>query len=284
MKHELSKLLADWPYQPGQISARLVEDEGEAFIQVRLDLGLLHMQADGRPDGLRPDGYESALEAAEEQLYQPTQEKSSLDEAGETGAAAGLSGEQCKALREEAAQYYQRYVACLVLEDYERVIRDTTRNLRVIDLCAKHAQDDQDKVILEQFRPYIVMVRARAQASQAMRENETRCAVLAVDDALDTLKKHFEKIGKPALFEESSEVEMLREMRRALEPKAPVSEAAELQERLQRAVMAENYELAAILRDEIKMLRDRPKDAPKHSQTGEGEQPKREGKKRKKPE
>ena len=51
-----------------------------------------------------------------------------------------------------------------------------------------------------------------------------------------------------------------QEMREALVPKLPASppsQAAELRRRLQRAIDQENYELAAILRDEIRLLADR---------------------------
>jgi protein-arginine kinase activator protein McsA len=47
---------------------------------------------------------------------------------------------------------------------------------------------------------------------------------------------------------------MLREMRDGLVPKLPVSQKAELRQRLEAAIVSENFELAAILRDELRML------------------------------
>ena len=47
---------------------------------------------------------------------------------------------------------------------------------------------------------------------------------------------------------------MLRGMRESLVPKLPVSQHAELRTRLAKALESENYELAAILRDELKMM------------------------------
>ena len=49
---------------------------------------------------------------------------------------------------------------------------------------------------------------------------------------------------------------MLRGMRDALVPKLPVSQKSELKDRLARAIEQENYELAAILRDELRLLKD----------------------------
>jgi HPt (histidine-containing phosphotransfer) domain-containing protein len=120
----------------------------------------------------------------------------------------------------------------------------------------QHADQDQDRTVLEQFRPYITMMRSRALASQALRDNEPKAALHAIDQGIDSLRQHFDTVGQPQLFEESSEVEMLRGMREALVPKLPKSQKAELRERLAKALEQENYELAAILRDELKLLKD----------------------------
>jgi hypothetical protein len=264
MKRDISALLKEWPFKPGQVNARFVTgNDGAERVQVRLDLGILQMHADERPDGIRPFSFPTLLEYFEAKIDEASgddrsgrlrseqeEEKPDMGEPEEVT----LTGDDCRALREEAAQFYQRYVACLALEDFERVIRDTTRNLRVLDVCAKYAAEEQDRHVLEQFRAYIIMVRARALASQCIKDNELKAAVLAIDNALDHLKKYFASTDKPQQFELADEVRMLRSMREALTPKLPISQKAELKQRLQRAIETENYELAAILRDELKQL------------------------------
>ncbi len=250
MSADLSKLLEEWPYEPGQINVRLIEgDDGEPRLQLRIDMGIMQMHTEGRPDGQRPHGMESLLEYHESRLDHHV---------AEHGSAAGflLSEEDCRELREEAVQYYHRYVCLMVLEDYEGVVRDTSRNLRVLDLCAKYAETEGDRQILEQFRPYITMMRARAMASQALADNEPKAAIHAIDQGIEALKQHFAEQGQLDAFEKSTEVEMLRGMRESLVPKLPVSQKGELRQRLQRAIAEENYELAAILRDELKALGD----------------------------
>lgn len=280
MNVDITQLLQEWPFEAGKINVRLIEGEdGEPKVQVRLDLGVLQMEVDGRPDGQRPFGHGSLLEYFEARLDgtlrgEESPEGDGPDEGdgdadgddGDDGSGVAdrpegeqefsLSPEDCRALREEAVQYYHRYVAMLVLEDYDRVIRDTTRNLRVLDICAEHAETEEDQAILEQFRPYITMMRARALASQALADNEPKAALHAIDEAIETLRGYFATQGSPDLFEASGEVRMLREMRDSLVPKLPVSQKSELRHRLQRAIEDENYELAAILRDELKMLPD----------------------------
>lgn len=258
MSSDISKILSDWPYEPGQLTCRMVTGEdGEPKVQVRLDLGVLQMNADGRPDGQKPHGYPSLLDYFEDLFDSEQPEQPSLGEAEEPPSEKRtLTQEECRSLRDEAEMYYRRYVALLVLEDFERVVRDTTRNLRVLDLIAKHAETDDDRTSLEQFRPYITMMRTRALASQALKDNEPKAAILALDEGLDLLRKYFEETGRPQMFEKSNEVQALRGMREALVPKLPVSQKTELRQRLARALEEENYELAAILRDELKQLKD----------------------------
>ena len=312
MNVDIAEILSQWPFEPGKINVRLIEgDDGEHKIQVRLDLGILQMELDGRPDGLRPQGYDSLLEYYENRLDQtmrggepPFDGEPPLDdenapsnkdqpaaqetdnpaspettenpaetaqphmsdnvggfaedenELGQEDTPFVLTPEDCRALREEAVQYYHRYVSLLVLEDFDRVIRDTTRNLRLLDLCHEYAQTEEDRMLLEQFRPYITMMRARALASQALRDNETKAALHAIDEGIEALRRYYNNQDANDEFESSNEVQALRGMRDSLIPKLPVSLKSELRQRLQRAIEDENYELASILRDELKMLPD----------------------------
>ncbi|MBO6739246.1 MAG: UvrB/UvrC motif-containing protein [Phycisphaerales bacterium] len=270
MERDLTEMLEEWPFEPGKISVRVIEGkDGDPRIQVRLDLGLLQMYVAGRPDGKRPEGYDSLLDYHESHIDQMQMEEIQPPEAGAEATPEGftpdeeedeetiprfLTQEECKALREEAQQYYHRYIALLVLEDYEAVVRDTSRNLRVLDLFRDYALEEEDQHAMEGHRPYIMMMRARSLASLAMKAEENKAAIFAIDEGLESLKKYYEGVERPELFEESGEVQMLRDMRDALVPKLPVSQKAELRQRLDAAIASENFELAAILRDEIRML------------------------------
>lgn len=250
MSKDLTKILDDWPYEGGKINVRLIAgDDGEPRIQLRLDLGVLQLRVSGRPDGLRPFGFESLLEYHESRLDDHTEAH---------GSASGfvLDEDECQELREEGVQYYHRYVCLMVLEDYDGVVRDTTRNLRVLDMCAKYAETEQDRNLMEQFRAYITMMRARALASQALSDNEPKAAVHAIDEGLSALQQYFVETEQGEEYDESSEVQILRGMRDALVPKLPLSQGAELKRRLDDALKQENYELAAILRDELRHMKD----------------------------
>ena len=98
------------------------------------------------------------------------------------------------------------------------------------------------------------MMRSRALASQALKDKEPKAAIHAIDLGLSDLRRHFDDMGLPDQYETSGEAQMLRSMREALVPKLPVSQKTELRHRLREALERENYELAAILRDELRMM------------------------------
>jgi len=245
---DLTRFLQDWPHEPGRINVRrIVATDGRQLIQVRIDLGVLQMEVDGRPDGHRPDGLESLLEVATSRLDQYVRESGRRD-------SFVLSGEECRALREEAIQYYHRYVALFALGDFAGVIRDTSRNLKVFDLCRDHAADEVDRFLLEQFRPQVIAMRTRAEAELALQGEQPKQALRAIDRGLAELRTTFQELDREGEYEQANEVHLLQGMRDALVPKLPASQRAELEERLRSALDAENYELAAILRDELRML------------------------------
>ncbi len=264
MSRDLTNLLRDWPYESGQINVRLIEgDDGEAKIQMRLDLGLLQMEYSGPPDGVRPHGYESLLEYHEAMVDEAVMDLADADHEDDDEQPLDddtpnytLSSEDCRKLREEAVQYYHRYISLLILGEFMGVVRDTSRNLRVIDLCVEFATDEEDSQVLEQFRPYITMMRARAIASQMVSDEEPKAAMWFLDEGLAELKQVYEEAGRPEAFDASHEAQVLRSMKDELTRKLPASQRTELRRRLDEAVAMENFELAAILRDELRMMGD----------------------------
>ena len=211
---------------------------------MRLDLGLLQMELSGRPDGRKPHGHESLLEYYEAKLG---------DHRERNGTDLGfqLSSEACQSLREEAVMYYHRYLSLFVLEDFPGVVRDTGRNLRVLDLCGKFAEDDQDRLVLEQYRPYITMMNARAQASILREEERHADALRAVETGLTEIREFYERFGQVEAYSKSSEVRVLKRFARDIRKKLPVNPVERLKRKLARAVKAERYEEAARLRDKI---------------------------------
>jgi hypothetical protein len=242
---DIGPLLNGWDYEPGTINVRKIHgSDGQPKLQMRLDLGLLQMEMTGRPDGVRPHGCESLLEHFEGQLD---------GHRTRNGTELGfqLTGEQCRCLREEAVMYYHRYLSLFVLEDFDGVVRDTARNIRVIDLCSRHAASERDRIVLEQYRPYLTMMNTRAKASLLVKDRKYDEALRTIKVGLGSIRRFFRRFGQEEEFDRSNEVLVLRRVAREIRRKLPVDEMKVLNRRLQDAVRHERYEQAAMLRDEI---------------------------------
>jgi hypothetical protein len=243
---DITPLLKGWDYEPGTINVRKISgSDGQPKVQMRLELGLLQMELTGRPDGAKPHGHESLLEYFENQLKEHERRHG-------TELGFHLTATQCQSLREEAQMYYQRYLSLFVLEDFPGVVRDTARNLRVLDFCGKFAVEEADRLMLEQFRPYIVMMNARAMASIAFKEERFADALKTVQEAIDSIHEFFEAMGQPEASSKSNEVRVLKRFARDIRKRMPVDPVQKLQSQLDRAVKSERYEDAARLRDEIR--------------------------------
>lgn len=249
---DITPVLRGWDYESGTINVRKVNGlDGAPKLQMRLDLGLYQMEITGRPDGRRPHGYESLLEYFETQLADHRRRSGGSDE------GFHLDGNQCQSLREEAVMYYQRYLSLFVLEDFAGVVRDTARNLRVLDLCGKFAVDEQDQLVLEQYRPYIVMMNTRAAASIEAGEKRYADALRTIDKSLEEIREFFARFGQEESYPRATEVRVLKRLAREVRKKLPVNPIEKLQRKLDRAVRDERYEEAAGLRDRISAMKAR---------------------------
>jgi hypothetical protein len=242
---DISPLLKGWDYEPGTINVRKITGlDGLPKIQMRLDLGVLQMEVTGRPDGQRPHGHESLLELFEMQLRDHKQRNG-------TELGFQLTADQCEALREEAEMYYRRYLSLFVLGDFDGVVSDTARNIRVLDMCASFGATDQDRLVLEQFRPYLVMMHTRAAASLQYKTGQFAEALKTVSGGLAKIREFFSRFDQHDAYAESSEVRLLKKFAREIRRKLPVDPVELLQRKLDRAVKDERYEEAAKLRDQI---------------------------------
>jgi hypothetical protein len=245
---DISHALKGWDYESGTINVRKVAGaDGTPKLQMRLDLGLLQMELTGRPDGAQPHGCESLLDYFEEALKDH-------DKRNGTKLGFHLTGEQCQSLREEAVMYYHRYLSLFVLGEFAGVVRDTARNLRLLDFCGNFAVEEQDRLILEQYRPYIIMMNVRAAAMIQFKARQYAAALATIDGGLKSIRRFFARFEQEEAYGQCNEVKVLRKFAKDIRRKLPVDPVRKLQGKLDRAIKDERYEDAATLRDQISEL------------------------------
>jgi hypothetical protein len=249
MDFDISNLLEHWEYQPGQVVVRRFKaKDGTEKLQLRVDLGLLQMNAEGRPDGKRPFGYLSLFEYYQARLYKYL--------AAHEGSDDGfrLKAEDCGKLQLEALQYHHRYICLLQLEDYAGVIRDAERNLAVFDFVEKHAETEELSWALRQFQPQLMMILTRARGSQAIKADDYTLALRLVEEGIEQIRNFYKEGPGAEAAEQSGEVLSLTDWLSEIRAKRPLSKRERLERALSDAVNKEDYERAAKVRDELKNL------------------------------
>jgi hypothetical protein len=255
MSNDLSKILADWPFRPDDVLVRIVPgDDGLGKVQLRVDLGILQMEMNGRPDGQQPEGFESWLD-----YYEHAQQ--SHDEKHPDSAAFLLTEEDCLKLWREAVQYYHRYLSFWHLELYELCARDTARNLRLFEFVRSHASDDRHKLQFDQWRPYALMMHARSVATPLVEQRLYDEGLRAIEAGIEGIREFLEDYDQTARAEECVELVSLERWREEILSKENRAAAARpksaiqiLRKKLDAAIAAEEFEEAARLRDEIRKL------------------------------
>lgn len=247
---DISELLADWPYKAGQVVARRLKGkDGLEKIQLRVDLGVLQMNAEGRPDGKKPFGHPSLLEYHQSRLYKYLAEHEGSDD------GFGLTPEECAKLQIEMLQYHHRYICFLELEDFASVIRDAERNLALFDFVASHVKSEEAAWSLLQFAPQCLMMHTRASACQALKHDDYDLAIRSAEEGIERIRAFFQEGPRPELAEQSREVESLQNWVEEIRMRRPLTKREKLERTLREAVRTEDYELAARLRDQLKGLK-----------------------------
>lgn len=249
MNFDISQLLEQWDYQPGQVVVRrFMGKDGVEKVQLRVDLGILQMNAEGRPDGKKPFGHPSLFEFYLKKFTH------SLNAVEGAGKEFSLKGEDCAKLQLEALQYHHRSICLLQLEDYPGVSRDTDRNLKVFDFVAEHAENEELGWSLEQFRPQVLMLNTRAQATQKLLGDNYNPAVEIIDAGVERLREFYLKYSRHELIDQSPEIQSLQLWRDEVLRNRPLSKREKLESDLRDAVMREDYEKAASVRDALRKL------------------------------
>ena len=243
MNFDLDPVLEDWPFDPDQMKVRrFIGDDGQEKIQLRLDLGLIQMNAAGRPDGKRPQGCESLFEW----------HRTRAEKAETAGEPFHLTPEECGELQQEAAQFHHRFVSLFQIKDFQGVVRDTQRNLDLFQFMARHSEQHEIVSAAQQVRPYVIMMNARARVSLELEREDHDAALRQIERGVEKIHDAYESGGMGELAAKNPEATFLEEWSHEIRSKKPISQIEQMRLDMEHAIAAEAYERAAELRDAIK--------------------------------
>lgn len=251
-RQNIDRILREWEFDPGEISVRLIEaGDGREVLQMRVELGLLQLEVDRRPDGRRPEGAETYFDYL-------------LSLAIHEGDDFQLSEEQCIEADRELVQFYHRRICWLVLREYGRAVRDADHSLNFMDFLRRTSPNEEWTQSHEQYRPFILFHRTQAAALAELERSTPEEAIEEVNRGLDRLREFFDEGDPEYSFEENDMVARLLELRQQLREQYQVGQT--LAEQLAEAVSKEQYELAAQIRDQ--MAKRKPQSGLKRARGG----------------
>jgi hypothetical protein len=238
VNRHIDAVLEGWEFQPGVVQARLVHAaDKRQVIQMRVDLGVLQMEVQGRPDGKRPHGFATSFDYFKHEARQ----------AEKHGKDYALKEEECQEADQEFVQFYHRRISWLALRNYAKAVADADHTLAFMDFIKAHSPSEDYTQAHEQYRGFVIFQRTQGAAALALEQHNAETAVDEVRDGLGKLKEFFASFDAEEQMEEDGMVQHLRKIESSLREQHGIS--ATLQEQLDKAVAEENYEEAARLRD-----------------------------------
>ena len=242
LNNDLTDLFKAWPFEDSKNIRFITANDGREVMQVRLPMGIEQYELEGRPDGKKPDGFNSYLEK-----YIDLYEKS-LNE----NTQFSLNDDDYALLREEGILVYSRYIVLFQINDFKRTAKDTDHNLGICKLV-ESGYKNEDKDLLLQYKPYIIRINAISKAMLDLKEGMNLSAKVRVEKALEEIT-NMAKVDTPVFdFEILRSKQHLNKILEQVEQR-PLTEKDILEAELHRAVENEEYERAAKLRDQLKNL------------------------------
>jgi hypothetical protein len=248
MMEDIGPLLKHWPYSQDNSIRKIIDQDGTEKIQVRVDQGafqgILQMELDGRPDGRKRHRSAFVLD------YFQNKRDHHIEENGKDEGFE-LTRSQCRELFDESHQIYERYVFLLQIQDYDRVIRDTERNMDLFRFVNRYAKAEEDQLNLEKWWPYVLRIHAIARVMITTENKDFESGIAIIRDVLDKIENLKKVDAEEFHLEKERSIKALGELLEELEQKRPLSETEQLKKELLSAIENEDFERAAELRDLI---------------------------------
>jgi len=231
---DITHILEGWEYDHYEESRNIRKihslDEKEK-IQIRNPLGLIQLETTGRPDGIKPFGYDSVLD-----FYQAREKTGNCD------IIPPL-------IRQEYNLFNFRSSIYFLLEEYENSMQDSDHNIQLINLTRRNRVDKELLHFMELGYPITIFNFYHASISHKSQRKFYDEALEEIDTCFHILNDYEE------IFDLEPAFEILDELKSGiLLSYNPKDKKEILEAQLQQAIENEEYEKAVKLREQLKEL------------------------------
>ena len=249
MRRDIDEALHGWPFDPEPGEVVLVREvrarDGRSVLQTRVELGIMQMEVEGRPDGVRPHSFPTFLDY----LRHRASTRSSAQGGGKSPWS--MSVEHCAEADREFVQFYHRRVAWFALQRYDKTLQDAEHSIALMDFVRKYAPDPEYISTHERFRGLVLLHKTQATAAMALERRKPEESIDAIREGIDKLNEHQQAVATDTDdTPNDAYIEQLRVLEREIRNNYAVNKT--LREQLDEAVAEEDYELAARIRDQIR--------------------------------
>ncbi|MBD3182558.1 hypothetical protein GF312_09720 [Candidatus Poribacteria bacterium] len=205
MEKDITNILKSWKYQPDTLIIRkILGDDGKEKIQIRIDMGILQMETNGRPDGKTPHNSKSLLQYYESLI------KEFIEKYGDASNFK-LNKKDMEELDDELIQYYHRRICFFALGDYEQARENAEHNLSLMDIISGYSDNKEYIESHEKYRPFVLMERARAASLDCINRSDYAGAMENVNHAIELINDFYQKHGfSENELQQSRELTILR--------------------------------------------------------------------------
>ncbi len=247
MSLDLAEFWEQWGRDDAPRARLIQSSDGREYAQLRIDLGVLQMELDGRPDGTLCHGLATAVEYAEHELR----------------CARPLPEELWSEIEREFSQINYRRAALSQLADemlserqdsasarrlIRRALRDIDLLLRALTLLRNERGDSHEQA---QHLPSLLFNRARLRTQLCVLEGRYEEAVEhATDGRRELALALAERGGSSDTDSDDPGIAYLGQLEQKVREQYGIQST--LRERLETAIEREDFETAAALRDELR--------------------------------
>ncbi len=176
--------------------------DGRPVLQMRIDLGILQMEVEDRPDGSKPHG---------ERTYYDYLLRESLEKPDEDDFV--MSPEQCVLADQEFAQFYHRRICWMALREFHNAVRDADHTLAFMDFVKQHSPNEDWTIGHEQYRPFVMFHRVHACSLAELNSHGPEAAIAELNRRLNDFRTLYQEYEAEDKFSDDEFVARLLDMK-----------------------------------------------------------------------